>query len=122
MVDILNIDDLATSDTKQLKLDGVVHKAAELSVQDYIDRVKRSRDLPEDASIDVKIAETVKLLASIFPSISEERFRKLPLTHLSKIVQFSLDPPEAIAAEAEKQAAAEEGTEKGNALKGGKKK
>lgn len=96
MTNILNLDDLSSSDVKTIKLDGVEHSATELTVQGYVDRVKRSREIPENADIDIKIEETVRLVNSMFPTITEDRLRQLPLAHLSKIVEFTLEAPEDI--------------------------
>ena len=101
MSSILNLDDLSSTDVKTIKLDGVDHVGVELTVQGYVDRVKRSRDIPEDATVDVKINETVRLVNSMFPTIAEDRLRKLPLAHLSKIVEFTLEAPEDIVTKVE---------------------
>ena len=102
MTDILNIDDLASTDLKQLVIKGVTHTAAELTVQGYIDRVKEAHTVPDDATMDVKIEETIKLLIGIFPTVDQSDLRAMPLAHLSRIVEFALAAPQDIAAGVEK--------------------
>jgi hypothetical protein len=120
VVDVLNLDELSSDKRKTLRVDGKDHESAELTVQQYIDRVRRSKSIPTDASMDVQIEETVVLLDSVFPTVTKDRFGKMPLSHLNKIIEFALQAPEEIAANVEK--ASEEETAAGNAPKGGSKK
>ena len=103
---ILNIDDLASEPAKVVVVDGNRHEMAEITVQSYIDRVKRTKSIPTDAGIDVQIEETVNLLAETFPTLSVERMRRMPLLHLDQLLAFTLQAPEDIAKAVESDPAA----------------
>ena len=112
MTAMLNLDDLTSDATKTLRLKGVDHQATELTVEGYINRVKRARAIPTDAGVDVQIAETVKLLVEIFPTVGEAEFLTMPLRQLSAVIEFALNAPEDIAKQAEQPA---QGDQAGNA-------
>lgn len=101
MTNILNLDDLASSDVKTLRLDGIDHIAKEVTVQGYIDRVRRANALPKDAGMDTQIEETVSLLDDLFPTVGKERWMKMSMAHLAKVVDFALQAPEDIVQQVE---------------------
>lgn len=108
MTKLLNLDELAPEATKTLVLKGEQHFAAETTVQDYINRVKRARNIDKDAGPEIQIEETVRLLMDIFPSVGEAAWRAMKLRELNAVIEFALAPPEDIAKAAETAAAQSE--------------
>ncbi len=103
--DILNLDDLTEDpNAKILKLDGEEHRAEEMTVEAYINRVKRSKRVNPDAPMDEQIEETIVLLTEVFPTLSPKRLRSMKLSQLGRIVEFALAAPKDLAKRAEEQA------------------
>jgi hypothetical protein len=110
----LNLDELTAGGEKTLIIKGESHTAAEITVEAYIDRVKRSKRIAADATVDEKLEEAILFLKEIFPSISESVLRKLPLSHLNRVIDFALAAPADIAKVVGEQASVTE-TAEGNA-------
>jgi len=106
---ILNLDDVSAEDEKVLRLDGVEHKAVEMTVEGYIERVKRARSANIEASDVDKIAETIEFLRDVYPTVGEDRFRKLSLAQLTKVIDFTISAPKDIADAVVKNQAGPEG-------------
>lgn len=100
---ILNLDDLTDDgDVKILKLDGAEHRTVEMTVEKYIERVKRAREIKtEDETVEGNIERTCELLAELFETLSVERLKKLTLRQLNALVEFALAAPKDIVAQAE---------------------
>jgi hypothetical protein len=102
---LLNLDELATEE-KVIKLDGADHLMREMTVQEFVDKAKAARDLEASApatpeTLDAKIVSVIAMIADAFPTITSERLGQLSLPQLNAILEFTIAPPEKIAAEIE---------------------
>jgi hypothetical protein len=93
---VLNLDDVSSDDEKVLRLDGTEHRAVEMTVEGYIDRLKRARTSNPDATEAEKIAETIEFLTEVYPTVTTARFRKLSLAQLTKVIEFTVAAPQDI--------------------------
>lgn len=112
MTTMLNLDELTSEAAKTLVLKGEQHFAVEVTVQGYINRVKRAKSIDREAGPEIQIEETVKMLQEIFPTVSEAQWRGMKLRELNAVIEFALAPPEDIAKSAEQAAA--KGEQAGN--------
>ena len=97
---ILNLDDVALDEERVLVLDGVKHSAVEMTVESYLDRVKRSRLQKPDANSEEQLEDTILFLVEVYPTVTDARFRKLKLPQLQKVIEFTIAAPKDIVATA----------------------
>lgn len=103
---MLNLDELETP-TKVLRLNGREHTMRDMTVQEFIDasaEAKRARERAAEQTVDEQVAEVVDQIAKAFPTLGEDELAALPLPKLTALLEFTIKPPEAIAAEVEAQA------------------
>lgn len=92
---ILNLDDLTADKVDRIvRVGNEDHVAAEMTVEAYIARVKRARSIPDNAPAEDKLENAISILLETFPTMKSDQLRKMPLSHLGKIVQFSLEAPD----------------------------
>ena len=106
---ILNLDDL-TVEEKVIIIDGTSHTAAELTVEGYVARVKKAKEMQAKAAIDSvdgeidatqSIENFVSFITDMFPTIKPVVLRKLSLRKLNKIIEFAMAAPTDIAEKVE---------------------
>lgn len=100
MTKLLNLDDLATEETKIIKFKGVEHLAATLTVQGYIDRVARAKAVDASANEDdaeTNLKKAIELVGEVFPTLTADLLGSIPLTNLRVIINFALAAPSEIA-------------------------
>lgn len=110
-IDVLNLDEL-TSDVKTIVLKGIRHESVELTVQGYIDRVKKAKEIQskdgsaEERTVTDQIDDAVGFIVEMFPSMASEDLRALSLNKLNKLIEFAMKAPEDIAKDVEAKATA----------------
>lgn len=101
---LLNLDDFVP-DVKVIKLQGVDHEMVELTVEQYLGKLREAQKVKdEDLTVDQQIDRTIEMIREAFPTIPVEALKALSLTKLTILLDFMLKTPEAI--EAETRAAA----------------
>ena len=73
MTKLLNLDELASDDVKIIKFKGFEHKAAVLTVQNYIDRVARAKKVEQTDDEASNVKRAMELVTEVFPDV-DQRF------------------------------------------------
>ena len=94
MTKLLNLDELASTSTKKIVLKGAEHLATELTVQGYIDRVARAKQVDDSTDTGENLNRAMDLVTEVFPTLTRALLTGLPLQHLQVIIEFALAAPE----------------------------
>lgn len=84
----IDLDEVSSDFEFTLKLDGVEHEMVEPSVDDFIFNMKEIEKLSVSASTIEEINIVIGIIARAFPTITEERLRKIKLPQLKKIQEY----------------------------------
>lgn len=109
MTKIVNLDQLSTKRDKVVVLGGEEHVMATLTVKDYIEQMKSTKEIDtlmnegeESLEGAEKIMEiTIKALMKLFPTITKEQFEALNMDQLTAIRELAEDFAEEDAPDAE---------------------
>ena len=94
---VLDLDTLAPPPVKTLTIEGVSYDAVETTLEQYIARVKRSKDMDTSQDAVATLENSLTLISEIFPDVPREKLEKLTLLKLRAVIDFALAPPEEIA-------------------------
>lgn len=108
MVKILNLDELAQA-KKQFTLSGKTYTVKEMTVEEYVKRLKESEALKESENgkeqTDAEKTESaVKMILDSVEGIEASAIRGLNLNQLVKLIEFITSTPEDLEAKAKADA------------------
>lgn len=114
---VLNLDEVLTTDPRELVLNGQTYTINEMSVEDYVEVTKTAEKLGEGASVELQMNETARMIARQVPGLTQQQLMKLPVEKLYAIAEFvrGVDPEQILkkaSGEAPEQKKAEEGNVK----------
>lgn len=115
---LLNLDDFVSTPIKTITIAGVSYPAEDLSVEQYVARVKENRSVDGNASEPEKIDHLIWTIRGIFPTLPEEVCRKLKLSQLNKLIGFALKTPDDIATKVRENTAPVEETSESESTSG----
>ncbi len=92
----LNLDEYVP-DEKIITLGGVKHSMREITVEEYIAKVKAARDVVEaDLTVDQQVEKTIEMIVEAFPTMTPALLKPLTLSQLTLILDFIMAKPEEI--------------------------
>jgi hypothetical protein len=100
MAKILNLDDIAGEESRELRLNGQTHPVREITVEDFIEINRVAARLEKgDVSIEEQMQTTIDLIRRVIPSLTQEELQKLTMDKLQAISAFvrGLSPEEVLA-------------------------
>ena len=109
---VLNLDELTSGDEKAVVFKGQRHLAAEVTVEGYLARVKRARDVSDSDTIEQRVAQAIQFLSDTYPTFLAAELNTMAMAKLNALITFTIAPPADIA---EQVAAATTETAAGNA-------
>lgn len=95
MAKILNVDELAQEEARELVIKGVTYTVKSMDVDDFIEISTISAKLSEsDMSVAEQMNASIKLIKRGIPEINESILRALKLPQLAAVAQFvrGVDP------------------------------
>lgn len=88
MAKILNLDNLAKKEVRELLLDGKTYKVREMSVEDFIETSRIAEKLESESSFAVQMEESIKLIQRAIPDIEPGVLKALSMEQLAALSQF----------------------------------
>lgn len=94
----IDLDDVAPEVDLTVKLDGEQHKLHPLSVEGFVLNMKdqkklqqfaKTSDLDDPDVVTENISVVIRMLTRSFPTLTEEKLRKVPLAKLWKLLNFA---------------------------------
>jgi hypothetical protein len=85
---ILNIDNFASKEKRQLTIAGVSYPVEEMSVENFIQTTRAAEKLSGEESIATQVEATIDMICRSVPGIDNAVLTKLSLSQLQTIVTF----------------------------------
>ena len=97
MSNILNFDELTTPAPKVFRYKNEDHVAADVTLQQYLDRLKMTQNVTADSPIAEQMDVMIRILTDTFPMIAVNEWRNMSLAKLNVIMDFVMKPLDDIA-------------------------